>query len=191
MKDIVARSGGDAKLRLRGKGSGYSERDTNVESPEPLQLCISCPDQDGYNIAKTETKELILDTYDAYAKWCADKGLQNNTPELQMSEKHLKGDGGRRDRSPPRQKRGRDKGRGERQQSTDGPSDGGAAPDGAPSAEEISKCIADRNSARKSGDYGEADRIRDYLKNKGVVLCDEKGGYGNPGNVTSWRYWNP
>lgn len=203
MKDIVARSGGDAKLRLRGKGSGFVERDTNVESPEPLQLCISCPDQDGYNIAKTEAKELLLDTFESYSKWCAEKGLPNQTPELKMSEKHFKGDGGYarggdrdrggdrgRGRTPRRQKEGR----GQRQQSApavDGPSDGGSAPDGAPSVEEINKCISDRNEARKQGNYEEADRIRNYLKDKRVVLCDEKGGYGNPNNVTSFRYWNP
>ena len=48
----MKKSGDQAKLRLRGKGSGFAERDTGEESPEPLQLCISCPSQSGYDIAR-------------------------------------------------------------------------------------------------------------------------------------------
>ena len=31
------------KIRLRGKGSGFAERDTGVESPDPLQINVSVP----------------------------------------------------------------------------------------------------------------------------------------------------
>ena len=30
------------KLRLRGKGSGYKEGPSKLESEDPLHLCISC-----------------------------------------------------------------------------------------------------------------------------------------------------
>jgi hypothetical protein len=45
MKKIVATS--DAKLRLRGKGSGYLEGFYKTESPEPLHLCVSCTTKEG------------------------------------------------------------------------------------------------------------------------------------------------
>lgn len=198
MKEIVTRSGGDAKLRLRGKGSGFVERDTKVESPEPLQLCISCPYHDGYDKALSLAKELLLNVYDEHRQWCSDNGKSVTTPtEINMSEKHLKGDssyGGnnnrrdRRDRTPPRSRGGK------RNQPTfavgDGPSDGTPAPPEAPPVEEIKSLIEKRNTARRAGDYAEADRIRNHLKDKMVVLSDEKGGYGEAQHVTTWRYWH-
>ncbi|CAE7182338.1 unnamed protein product, partial [Symbiodinium pilosum] len=52
-----------------------AERDTNEESPEPLQLCISCPDQRGYDIARTCVEELLLNVYDEYEEYCEEHGL--------------------------------------------------------------------------------------------------------------------
>ncbi|KAF4733398.1 hypothetical protein FOZ62_002624, partial [Perkinsus olseni] len=46
MKRIVGLS--NAKLRLRGQGSGYLEGAVRQESPDPLHLCISCINRDGY-----------------------------------------------------------------------------------------------------------------------------------------------
>lgn len=92
MKDIVAKSGGEAKLRLRGKGSGYVERDTNHESPEPLQLCISCPTYEGYHTAMKCTEELLLRVYGEYDSWCAEKGKSERGPRIHMTEKHHAGD---------------------------------------------------------------------------------------------------
>ena len=45
---------------------------------------------------------------------------------------------------------------------------------------EIEKLIADRISARSNKDWAESDRIRDYLKDAGVILDDRKEG-------TVWR----
>jgi len=210
MKDIVAKSGGDAKLRLRGKGSGFVERDLKVESPEPLQLCISCPTREGYDIARRRSEELMLATYEEHRKWCADKGLPDTTPELKVTEKHFKGDGGggggnggggggnrrggggnggrggrNRDRTPPRQRQGNRP----LHAVGEGPPSDAPVPAGAPSVEDVKRLIGERNDARKSGDFKEADRIRDDLKDKGVVLSDEKGGHGSAQHVTSWRYW--
>lgn len=201
MKEIVARSGGEAKLRLRGKGSGFVERDTKEESAEPLQLCISCPVQDGYEIARDQTQQLMRSMYDDHRQWCAEKGLPDTTPaEVKMTEKHLKGDGqggggGRRgggrnnrDRTPPRGRRDQQR-RQPLHAVADRPSDDSTPPPGAPSVEDIQRMIGDRNAARRAGDFGEADRIRNSLKEQHVVLSDEKGGHGDAKNVTSWRYW--
>eukprot|EP00442_Polarella_glacialis_P007989 CAMPEP_0115132394 /NCGR_PEP_ID=MMETSP0227-20121206/53714_1 /TAXON_ID=89957 /ORGANISM="Polarella glacialis, Strain CCMP 1383" /LENGTH=108 /DNA_ID=CAMNT_0002538153 /DNA_START=48 /DNA_END=370 /DNA_ORIENTATION=- len=57
--------------------------------------------------------------------------------------------------------------------------DHGVAPPGAPSPEEIKKLIADRNSCRKLKQFDKADEIRDDLKDRGVILSDEKGAHGD------------
>jgi len=42
--------------------------------------------------------------------------------------------------------------------------------------EEIEKCIAERNAARRRGDFSSADRIRNDLLSAGVILEDTKAG---------------
>lgn len=190
MKDIVARSGGDAKLRLRGKGSGFVERDTQEESHEPLQLCISCPREDGYEIARRSAEDLLLGIYEEYDRWCADRGLSDRAPQIKVSEKVHHGEPASFD-GPAKRGRGKNKqGKAGRQQKELTDTDRGSAPAGAPGGEEIERLIRERNDARRKGDYREADRIRDDLRHRGVVLSDEKGAHGNAQSVTSWRYWN-
>jgi cysteinyl-tRNA synthetase len=48
------------------------------------------------------------------------------------------------------------------------------------SAEEIEAMIQARADARKAKDFAEADRIRDALAEKGIILDDSRQG-------TSWR----
>ncbi|MCW8900491.1 MAG: cysteine--tRNA ligase [Gammaproteobacteria bacterium] len=57
---------------------------------------------------------------------------------------------------------------------------GGANVEGI-SAEDIDELIVQRNQARAAKDWGESDRIRDLLKEQGVVLEDSGG------VTTSWR----
>ncbi|NMM46410.1 cysteine--tRNA ligase [Rhodospirillaceae bacterium KN72] len=57
---------------------------------------------------------------------------------------------------------------------------GADAGDG-PSAEEVESLIEARKAAKAAKNFAEADRIRDELKDKGVVLEDK------PGGVTEWR----
>lgn len=79
MKKIVDVSG--AKLRLRGKGSGYLEGPSKAESPEPLHLCVSCTSQAGYNAAVQAVSEILEGVYLDYAKFVHHK--RNTDPSLQ------------------------------------------------------------------------------------------------------------
>ena len=56
----------------------------------------------------------------------------------------------------------------------------GGFDDQAISESEIEKLIEDRINARTNKDWTESDRIRDYLKDEGVILDDRKEG-------TVWR----
>lgn len=189
MKDIVSKSGGDAKLRLRGKGSGFVERDTNAESNEPLQLCISCPRQEGYSIAARMVEELLLSVYNEYNAWCSETGRPGRAPAIQRTERHHAGESNGLE--PPTRRRG---GRVRKNKVAATPraasADRGEVPPNAPSVEEIEKLISDRNEARRRSDFAMADRIRDDLRSRSVVLSDEKGGHGLGLAVTSWRYWH-
>lgn len=231
MKDIVARTSGDAKLRLRGKGSGFKERDTQNESPEPLQLCISCPNGDSYDIAVQCTRDLLTGIYSEYNEWCSKNNRPVRPPELRMSERHLNdgGSGGgggmsesaggsKNRRRGGRNRKGKnaavdaavaaaedddddddsseadgglplDRGYGGGGGGKEDTTDRGPRPENSPSPEEIERLIEDRNRARKESDFRGADRIRDDLRNRGVVLSDEKGAHGQASRVTSWRYW--
>merc|ERR1719421_2539561 len=57
MKRIVRQT--EAKLRLRGMGSGYFEGAGQKESSEPLQLCVSCTSCEGYKSAVRQVDELL------------------------------------------------------------------------------------------------------------------------------------
>jgi len=195
MKDIVAKTGGDAKLRLRGSGSGFLERDTQVESPEPLQLCISCTRHHGYHIAVQGVEGLLVSVYDEYTEWCAKNDRPRPHLRIQMTERHFTQEP-RDDDDPSRRRGGRNR-KGQQkaikaapQQQPNTTTDRGVAPPNAPPVEDIEAAIDARNAARRENNFAEADRIRDDLKDKGVVLSDEKGGHGSAAAVTSWRYWN-
>ena len=56
---------------------------------------------------------------------------------------------------------------------------GGNSEQGMPEAD-IDKLIVQRNQARDAKDWAESDRIRDLLKEKGIILEDS-------GGTTSWR----
>lgn len=78
MKRIVRQT--EAKLRLRGVGSGYLEGAGQRESPEPLQLCVSCTSSAGYNSAVELAEELLEGVYRDYAQHCRERGL----PQLDL-----------------------------------------------------------------------------------------------------------
>jgi hypothetical protein len=204
MKKIVRNT--EAKLRLRGQGSGYFEGASKTESPEPLQLCISCVSLEGYKIAVKETERLLQGVYDEYRQFCRDTG--RSVPEnlgINLSENQLSysakeasaggfGDDDMDSLDGKKEARGdrrRGGGRAKREtaKTVNGEIDRGEPGPNAPPVEEIEQLIDERNEARRGTNWGEADRIRQLLHSKGVALMDEPGGRGRGTEVTTWRYW--
>jgi len=204
MKRIVKYT--EAKLRLRGTGSGYFEGAGQKESSEPLQLCVSCTNGDHYKSAVRQVEELLKRVYDEYRAFCRESGkpmpdLQMNFSENQLVYSASRSTGGMPmasldeqnfdggdDGSPKksRARRARNKGG-----SPNGPADDDRGEPGpnAPPPEEIEKNIDMRNEARRACNFAEADRIREALHSQGVALMDEPGGRGRGAEVTTWRYW--
>mmetsp|Transcript_118250 Transcript_118250/g.339245 ORF Transcript_118250/g.339245 Transcript_118250/m.339245 type:complete len:467 (+) Transcript_118250:180-1580(+) len=207
MKRIVKMS--EAKLRLRGIGSGYFEGAGQKESQEPLQLCISCTSPEGYRTAVQQVDELLKRVYEEYKMFCRDNGMPVPDLQINLSENQLvyssRGTGGAGagtsgggskegpaaggdDGSP---KKGRRRARGGKREgrTASGELDRGEPGPNAPSVEEIEKFIDERNEARRANNFPEADRIREMLHKRGVALMDEPGGRGRGAEVTTWRYW--
>lgn len=72
MKYIAEEAPG-SKIRLRGKGSMFKERDTGFESKEPLQINISVTYQAGYEKAKQLVTELLESIYTDFLKFSGKK----------------------------------------------------------------------------------------------------------------------
>jgi hypothetical protein len=64
------------KLRLRGRGSGFKEGPNQQESEEPLHLCISSRYHEKYVLARHQAKELILNVYEDYKRFCDRTGKE-------------------------------------------------------------------------------------------------------------------
>jgi len=208
MKRVVKMT--EAKLRLRGVGSGYFEGGSQKESSEPLQLCVSCTSPDGYKTAVQQVEELLKRVYEEYKHFCRENGQPVPELEINLSENQLvySRSGGPSGAPPgPRMggvdgdddgsgspkkdgRRGR-RSRGKRDvaRTADGELERGEPGPNAPSVEEIEKFIDDRNEARRANNFPEADRIRELLHKRGVALMDEPGGRGRGAEVTTWRYW--
>jgi len=213
MKRIVKQS--QAKLRLRGVGSGYFEGAGQKESNEPLQLCVSCTSAEGYRTAVSLVQELMEDVYREYRTFCQETGRPEPelqaTPQLVSSGRDRGGagltvdqlfspDGGidmlplgdddDDDDSPSKRDGARKRGRRSRgKKGADGKVEKGEPPRNAPDVEEIQVFIDQRNEARRQCNFSEADRIRQSLHERGVALMDEPGGRGKACEVTTWRYW--
>jgi len=159
-------SGG--KTRLRGKGVGGPH-----EADEPLALCISCRDQACFEKAVQIAEAQLQKVHSDYKTWCQQKGRA--VPELAVKVSRKGANYSGRDLActsdPPR----------------------GERPSNAPTDEEIERLIEERNEARKAAIFKKSDEIREFLRQRGVVLMDEKGAKGNfRGNeVTKWRFWRP
>jgi len=204
MKRIVRTT--EAKLRLRGVGSGYFEGAGQKESSEPLQLCVSCVSQEGYKAAVRQVEELLLRVYEDNRQFCRENNMPAPDLAINLSENPLVyslskgggggggmmgGGGGGMEASPKRQaKRGGAKSRGGRGGATGGSEgDRGEPGPNAPPVDEIETFISERNEARRACNFAEADRIRESLHSRGVALMDEPGGRGKGTEVTTWRYW--
>lgn len=75
-----------AKLRLRGKGSKYLEGPKNQESNEPLHLCVSSKYKETYQRAWELTENLIIQVYEQYYKFLADKKMEVKKLRIKKSE---------------------------------------------------------------------------------------------------------
>eukprot|EP00929_Paragymnodinium_shiwhaense_P098180 TRINITY_DN596_c0_g1_i4.p1 TRINITY_DN596_c0_g1~~TRINITY_DN596_c0_g1_i4.p1 ORF type:complete len:487 (+),score=100.74 TRINITY_DN596_c0_g1_i4:171-1631(+) len=198
MKEIFKNT--QAKLRLRGQGSGYVEGASQKESSEPLQLCISSQSPDGYAEAKRLCSELLERIYREYAGHCSENNIAVPELKLSLTENQLVysdskgvtetaaaqvGGAGLEDKN----KRNRRGNRAKAKSGGEGSVERGEPGPNAPPVEDIEKLIDERNEARRACDFTEADRIRTKLASMGVALMDEKGGRGRGTEVTSWRYW--
>jgi len=83
MKRIVTSlpSADAAKLRLRGRGSGFLEGPLKQESNEVLHLCVSCRDAESYGIVISEVTALLDHVYAQYSEWCHERGLNRPIPK--------------------------------------------------------------------------------------------------------------
>jgi hypothetical protein len=72
----------NAKIRVRGKGSGHLEGPNNAESSDPLMCCISCPESRGYEEAKVRVTRIFEQMFTQYRDHCKKQG--KNVPELHM-----------------------------------------------------------------------------------------------------------
>jgi len=209
MKKIVRVT--DAKLRLRGQGSGYFEGAGQRESSEPLQLCISCTSEEGYKIAVREVEDLLTRIYEDYRQYCRENSLPIPDLKINFSENQLvylsrgggstppDGDGSGPSAWPAMEAPGgkasggkddkRKKANAKRTVKPVTDSERGEPRPNAPSVEEIQQFIDARNEARRACNFAEADRIRQMLHSRGVALMDEPGGRGKGSEVTTWRYW--
>jgi hypothetical protein len=91
MKRIVmsTENGDSAKLRLRGKGSGFMEGPLKQESNEPLHLCISCKDYNTYRSVVEQVTKLLEDVYKEYADYCRASSIDRPIPRVTMREHPL------------------------------------------------------------------------------------------------------
>lgn len=69
------------KVRLRGKGSGYKEGSDNIESEEPLQLCISSLNYYTYIACCRSIEQLLLSIYYDYFSYTQSKELSIKCPD--------------------------------------------------------------------------------------------------------------
>jgi hypothetical protein len=172
MKRIVKQAGFDAKLRLRGRGSGFLEGSQKQESQEPLHLCVSCKDYQGYKAAVDQVEELLQDIYAEYQQYCLIKSQPYPDKLRVLRHEHpLLYQPGALDMplSPP---------------STPVEPNTSLL-----ESLDIEHLIEARNEARRTCNFKEADRIREILKTRGIGLMDEPGGRGRGLDVTSWRVW--
>jgi len=74
MKRIVAEAP-DAKIRIRGRGSKYREGPSNVESTDPLMLCVSAASAKSFETATKLVEDLLRAVQEDYRRFCRNHDL--------------------------------------------------------------------------------------------------------------------
>lgn len=76
------------KLRLRGKGSGFKEGPNQVESEDPLNICISSKYKEKYDYACSEMERLLVKVYDEFKVFYRNKARKpyNYYQDLQIQK---------------------------------------------------------------------------------------------------------
>lgn len=77
-----------AKLRLRGRGSGFKEGPEMREADEPLVLCVSAENGEGYRAAIAKVSDLFERIYGDYYVHCTRHGLAQNTKLVVRCNEH-------------------------------------------------------------------------------------------------------
>jgi hypothetical protein len=81
----------NAKLRLRGRGSGFKEGPENKESTDDLMLCISCDDPERFAVAKQRVTEILEDVYAKYKVFCEKTGKPSPALKIKAHEGYRRG----------------------------------------------------------------------------------------------------
>ncbi|CAE7267948.1 khdc4 [Symbiodinium natans] len=84
MKVIAKQTG--AKLRLRGRGSGFKEGPERRVSSDPLMLCVSSTEDAGHQEAVRLVEELLTDVHNQYREFCHSTGRR--APNLEVVVNH-------------------------------------------------------------------------------------------------------
>eukprot|EP00439_Symbiodinium_sp_Y106_P044055 s139_g5.t1 len=84
MKRIAGASG--AKMRLRGRGSGFVEAELGAESEDPLMLCVSAPDVQSYRAAGSMIHDLFTEVYTQFVDFVEFSGEAVTAPKVLVHE---------------------------------------------------------------------------------------------------------
>jgi len=80
----------NAKVRLRGIGSGFLEGSDGKEANMPLQLHVSCLHYDNYQGAVDRVTTLLTDLYKHYRRYARSKGME--CPDLKIALEEVRRD---------------------------------------------------------------------------------------------------
>jgi len=80
-----------AKLRLRGRGSGFKEGPDEKESTDDLMLCISCDDPDKFAVAKQRVTVILEDIYARYKVFCEKTGKPSPALKIKFHDGYRPG----------------------------------------------------------------------------------------------------
>merc|ERR1711959_871662 len=84
MKTIAENTG--AKLRIRGRGSGYLEGpDKKEASDEPLMICVSAQTKKGFDSAVEDVESLLEYVHEQYREFC--EGRKLPAPRLSIVQR--------------------------------------------------------------------------------------------------------